>query len=91
MKDRILSIPSTGHIEIFFDNTLYDINPEKVSDIAMDSILEADADYYDLNNLEYGVIVCHYNPTRVDLQTAQLGCKRIIEYIESCHPAANGG
>ena len=91
MKDRILFMPSVGRIEIFFDNTLYDVDPQEISDIAMNSILEAEADCFDLSHLEYGVIVCHYNPTRMDLKTAQLGCKSIIDYIKSCHPAANGG
>lgn len=83
-REKILSVPGTGEINIFFDENLYLIDTNTMSDIAMSTVLNGETTGFDLTRAEFGHIKCYYNPARMDLSRAQKGSRRMINYIASC-------
>lgn len=83
-REKILSVPGTGEINIFFDENLYLIDTNTMLDIAMSTVLNGETTGFDLTRAEFGHIKYYYNPTRMDLSRAQKGGRRMIDYIKNC-------
>jgi len=84
LMGKLISVPGTGEIDVFFDETMYHVDNKTISDIALSAVRNGEITGFDLTLVDTGRIKCYYNPTRMDLSSAQRGSKRIVEYIASC-------
>ena len=85
LMENLMSVSGTGEINIFFDETIYHVNEESLAKTALAAVQNRELTGFDLIRADKGQIKCFFNPTRMDLATAQKGSKRIIEYIAGCH------
>ena len=83
-REKLLVVPGTGRIDIFFDENLYLADLQEMQEIAMATVFAGETTGFDLSRADYGHICCYYNPTRMDLAQAQKGCRRMTDYILSC-------
>lgn len=87
VNKKILIEGGPGEIKIFFDENLYAVNREDVKTSISAAIMNGLLTGADLDGLDYGTIVCKYNPVRVDIFSATIAAKQLAELIESCAPA----
>lgn len=88
MIDRkILIEGGVGEVKIFFDENLYVVKREDISSQITAAVLNGTLTGANLDDLDYGTIVCKYNPTRIDCFNAIKAVKKITEVIKASTPA----
>ena len=82
--NRIVINSVTDAVEIYFDTNLYDVDQEEIAAISAASQMAGKTTDFDLDRLQYGKIVCHFNPASMTLFRAMETAKEIVTYIQSC-------
>ena len=78
---KILVYEESGITKIFFDENLYKVNKAELSKLSIATILDGETTGCDLSRLEYGEIICHTNPTRIEDQRTKNAVIKLIDYI----------
>jgi len=82
--DGILVTPGFGEFRIAFNENLYRVDPEQIKNRSTASVLAGDTTGFDLDQIDYGNLVCYYNPVRISPFRAVEATRKMVEYIKSC-------
>ena len=84
LPNRIATNCVFDAVEIYFDTNLYNVDRDELAVRAAASQMAGKNSYFDLDRLEYGKIVCHFNPTTMTPFQAMETAKGLVTYIQSC-------
>jgi hypothetical protein len=86
---KVLVAEENGVTKIFFDENLYKVNKEELTELSLATILNGETTGCDLSRLEYGEIICHTNPARIADSKTKKAVKLLLDYIvqQSISPA----
>ena len=82
--NRIMVNNVAGAVEIFFDTNLYLVDRERLAEYSTKNYASGKTTDFDLDRVEYGAIVCHFNPTSMDPFLAMEAAEDVVDYIKSC-------
>ncbi len=79
---KILVEPRLGAYHIYFDENLYTVDPNRISDAALSNFAQGLCTGTDTSDLEVGHIIVKYNPVRIGVEKVVLAVENIVEIIK---------